>query len=805
MHFSRLAVLLVAVAMIACGSGTSDGSGNLGSGSGGGGSGGSGSGSSGGASSSGGSGGGSSSSGSSGAGSSGGSGGSTSSSSGGSSSGGNPDAGVSDQSVSLTMGPFTVPGGSEVFKCQTFANPFGGKDVDIKEYEEHMTEGSHHMFAFFSSGATDGALEDCPNGGLEYHPYPFSAQSPDATLTYPPTVGSHIPGSMGFMLNAHFVNATASAFQATLTMTFHLALPGAVTQYAGVVFMNNVGITIPPGQTPVTVTRTVNMPQDMNVIESSSHMHQRATDFVATSGSQQLCDAVVVQPDGRVLQPAAAAHERLARDVELHVRERHRADADVRRVGGDQRHVHLHDAVLPGQRSDEPDHHVQRALTQCAAPSALAARCESRLLARGFRGHARPVWDRSTAYVESRARGLQSIARRRNERHEHMAVQGLLKGGHDPTCLDPSRITLSLLLAACGGGADGGFGETTGASEGSDIKSCASGQTVEGIDVSKWDGTINWKSVKSSGKAFAFIRVSDGVNSPDGTFATNWKNAKAAGVYRGVYQYFEASQDPTAQAKLLLNALGSDLGELPAVIDVEVTDGMSASTIRSRVDTWSSVVAKGTGRTPIVYVSPGFWPSVGGSKESDNLWVANWGTSCPTLPSAWSSWVFWQYSDTGSVSGISGQVDLNRFNGSLADLATFANGGGVGGGSSSGGGGGSTSSSSSGGSGSSSGTCGGQVPAGSIARSDVIANAEQWVAAKLQYCQSANGEPDADPSCSSTCERTSNPEWDPYRSDCSGFVSWAWQLSAPGLVTDEFAPFSTSASSTIQCTDLTGG
>jgi len=367
--------------------------------------------------------------------------------------------------------------------------------------------------------------------------------------------------------------------------------------------------------------------------------------------------------------------------------------------------------------------------------------------------------------------------------------------------------SLSLFLAACGGGADpGGFGESTGAS-GSDIKSCASGQTVEGIDVSKWDGTVNWKSVKAAGKAFAFIRVSDGVNSPDGTFATNWKNAKAAGIYRGVYQYFEPSQDPTAQAKLLLNALGSDLGELPAVIDVETTDGESASTIRSRVNTWSSVVAKGTGRTPIVYVSPGFWPSVGGTKESDNLWVANWGVSCPTMPSAWSSWVFWQYSDTGSVSGISGQVDLNRFNGSLADLAAFANGGGAGGGSSSGGGSsaGSTSSSSSGGSGSSGGGCGGPVPAGSIARSDVISNAEQWVTAKLPYCQSANGEPDADPSCSSTCERTSNPEWDPYRSDCSGFISWAWQLSAPGLVTDEFAPFSTSASSTIQCMDLKAG
>jgi lysozyme len=380
-------------------------------------------------------------------------------------------------------------------------------------------------------------------------------------------------------------------------------------------------------------------------------------------------------------------------------------------------------------------------------------------------------------------------------------------------------------------GCGGGRGEAIGVDD-SDVTSCATGSTVQGVDVSKWDGTIDWTSVKSAGNAFAFIRVSDGLNSPDSYFASNWANAKAAGVYRGVYQYFEANQDPTAQANLVLSSLNGDLGELPAVVDVEVTDGESAATIRKAVDTWSSVITQGTGRAPIIYVSPGFWPSVGGAAETDGLWVANWGVSCPSLPSAWSSWLFWQYSDTGSVSGIGDAVDLNRFNGSLAQLAAYAGGGGgssggssssgssggsSGGGSSSGGssgggsssGGSSSSGSSSSGSsssgGSSSGGCSGSVPPGDIARSTVIANAEEWVTAKLQYCQSANGEPDADSSCSATCERTSNAEWDPYRSDCSGFVSWAWQLPAPGLVTDEFAPFDTSASTTIQCTDLQPG
>jgi len=158
-------------------------------------------------------------------------------------------------------------------------------------------------------------------------------------------------------------------------------------------------------------------------------------------------------------------------------------------------------------------------------------------------------------------------------------------------------------------GCGGGRGEAIGTDD-SDVTSCATGSTVQGVDVSKWDGTIDWTSVKSAGNAFAFIRVSDGLNSPDSYFASNWKNAKAAGVYRGVYQYFEADQDPTAQANLVLSNLGSDLGELPAVVDVEVTDGESAATIRAAVNTWSSVIAKGTGRTPVVYVSPGFWPSV---------------------------------------------------------------------------------------------------------------------------------------------------------------------------------------------------
>ncbi len=92
-----------------------------------------------------------------------------------------------------------------------------------------------------------------------------------------------------------------------------------------------------------------------------------------------------------------------------------------------------------------------------------------------------------------------------------------------------------------------------------------------------------------------------------------------------------------------------------------------------------------------------------------------------------------------------------------------------------------------------------------ITTSDVLSRADEWVTAKLLYCQAPNHAHDDDTSCSATCTREDNPEWDPYRSDCSGFVSWAWGLPSPGRTTDEFAPADTTVSYAIQGTDLQPG
>lgn len=202
---------------------------------------------------------------------------------------------------------------------------------------------------------------------------------------------------------------------------------------------------------------------------------------------------------------------------------------------------------------------------------------------------------------------------------------------------------------------------------------CPGSTTLDGIDVSYYQGTINWSTVKSSGVRFAMIRVSDGTTFMDPQFEANWKNAKAARVVVGAYQFFRPNQDATAQADIMvdqLNAMGFTRLDLPPVIDVETTSGVSNSTVLSQVNIWLQRVQLRTGRMPTLYTSPGFWSGIGNPTPTPlpNLWVAHWTSNCPTIPPPWTELQWWQYSSSGSVPGISGAVDLDLFNGPMIKM-----------------------------------------------------------------------------------------------------------------------------------------
>jgi GH25 family lysozyme M1 (1,4-beta-N-acetylmuramidase) len=203
----------------------------------------------------------------------------------------------------------------------------------------------------------------------------------------------------------------------------------------------------------------------------------------------------------------------------------------------------------------------------------------------------------------------------------------------------------------------------------------ARGQDVEGVDVSEFQGAINWPQAHGAGIAFGIARVSDGVQHLDPTFHANWNGMKAAGVIRGTYQFFRASEDPIAQANLLVAQMGAlEPGDLPPTADVEVFDGQSAATLVARLQAWVNQVRARTGVNPIIYTAPGFWDQFRATIPGTDLWVADWFVRAPVNPVGWSSHRFWQYVDNGHVPGIPAVVDRDRWNGSLADLVAYAHG-----------------------------------------------------------------------------------------------------------------------------------
>jgi GH25 family lysozyme M1 (1,4-beta-N-acetylmuramidase) len=245
-----------------------------------------------------------------------------------------------------------------------------------------------------------------------------------------------------------------------------------------------------------------------------------------------------------------------------------------------------------------------------------------------------------------------------------------------------------LLLAAgavaCGfdhEGGDAGRGAEAGllAESSAALTVCPKGKVTRGVDVAEFNQSIAWSTVRKSGYAFAFVRASDGVGHPDKLFSYNWKTTRKVGIIHGAYQYFRASQDPVAQAKLLLKKIGKPKSdELPPVLDIETDDGQSASVIAAKMKKWISVIQKGTGKKPIIYTSIGTYPLNGNDAFGGfPLWAAHWKAACPSLPSGgWKTWRFWQNhgDEVNIVPGIKGGTDADRFNGSVAELKAFVNG-----------------------------------------------------------------------------------------------------------------------------------
>lgn len=204
---------------------------------------------------------------------------------------------------------------------------------------------------------------------------------------------------------------------------------------------------------------------------------------------------------------------------------------------------------------------------------------------------------------------------------------------------------------------------------------CKKRPTIEGVDVSYYQGKIDWQKVEDYGVDFAIIRAAYGTKL-DTRFQENWTNIASTDIIRGCYQYLVESHCGEAQADFLCDKIETAGGlrpqDLPPVLDVEEPrDGLTqlpAERLQSVRD-WISVIESRLDRVPIIYTTPYHWQdSVTQEPMREPLWISHVETDCPLVPDSWPVWMLWQYSWTGWVDGIKTAVDKNIFEGSKHNL-----------------------------------------------------------------------------------------------------------------------------------------
>lgn len=196
--------------------------------------------------------------------------------------------------------------------------------------------------------------------------------------------------------------------------------------------------------------------------------------------------------------------------------------------------------------------------------------------------------------------------------------------------------------------------------------------TIHGIDVSRYQETIDWASVQSMNVegvklGFTFIKATEGIESEDRFFKRNWKRTKDAGIARGAYHFFIATKNGKAQAEHFIKTVELQPGDLPPVLDVERTFGVPYKKVRERVREWLVTVENYYGVRPIIYANVDFYDQVLKDEFDDYpLWVAHYLQK--EKPRIYRQWHFWQYSEQGHVNGIFCKVDFNAFYGDSTEF-----------------------------------------------------------------------------------------------------------------------------------------
>ncbi|MCQ8783951.1 glycoside hydrolase family 25 protein [Mangrovibrevibacter kandeliae] len=197
---------------------------------------------------------------------------------------------------------------------------------------------------------------------------------------------------------------------------------------------------------------------------------------------------------------------------------------------------------------------------------------------------------------------------------------------------------------------------------------------VHGIDVSKFQGDVNWAAARHAGVAFAWLKATEGGDRVDDNFASNWRGAAAAGIPRGAYHFFYHCRSGKEQAEWFIRNVPKDPTALPPVLDVEWTPDSPTCTRRmprkeliAEMKAFLDTVEAYYGVRPIIYAPIDMHRDrLVGAFPKHEFWLRAV-KDHPNNVYEDRDFRFWQWTATGAVPGVAGDVDRNAFAGSTAD------------------------------------------------------------------------------------------------------------------------------------------
>ena len=197
------------------------------------------------------------------------------------------------------------------------------------------------------------------------------------------------------------------------------------------------------------------------------------------------------------------------------------------------------------------------------------------------------------------------------------------------------------------------------------------GYKVHGIDISHYQGNVNWKMLEQTRQGqfpiqFIFMKATEGGDYPDKRFVANFDSAKVHGFIRGAYHFYNPKTDPNKQADFFINSVKLEPGDLPPVLDIE-KKSKDIGKLQADLKLWLRRIESHYGVKPIIYASYKFKTKYLNDSifNSYPYWIAHYYVDSVQYKG---DWKFWQHTDVGTLPGIEEQVDLNIFNGGLEGL-----------------------------------------------------------------------------------------------------------------------------------------